>query len=161
MDLQTILIPELQYEVALTEKFLNRIPEDKMDWRPHPKSMSIKELANHLAEIPGYISAIMETNVMDLSGYKAPNHQSKEEIISLLRKNASRAEAALRKPDEEYEEIWKMVHEEKTLVEMPKMNMLRSMAISQLPHHRAQLGVYFRLLDIPVPASYGPSADEN
>lgn len=161
MELQNIIIPELQYEVVLTEKFLNRIPEDKMNWRPHPKSMSIIELANHLAEIPGYIYAIMEREEMDLEGYKAPDLNSKEKIITLLRQNASRAEDALRKPDEEYEKLWKMVKGEKTLLEMPKMNMLRSMTLNQLPHHRAQLGVYLRLLDIPVPATYGPSADEN
>ena len=161
MDLQQIFIPELQYEVALTEKFFNRLPMDKFNWRPHPKSMSIKELANHLAEIPGYVTAIMEMDEMDVADYKAPQLETKEELIKLLRENASRAETALRKPDEEYEELWKMVHGEKKLVEMPKLNMLRTMTLGQLPHHRAQLGVYFRLLDIPVPASYGPSADEN
>lgn len=161
MDLQQIYIPELQYEVTLTEKFFNRIPMDKINWKPHPKSMSIKELANHLAEIPGYVTAIMEREEMDIAGYKSPQLETKEELIKLLRENASRAETALRKPDEEYEQIWKMVHGEKKLVEMPRMNILRTMTLSQLPHHRAQLGVYFRLLDIPVPASYGPSADEN
>ncbi len=161
MDLQQIFIPELQYEVTLTEKFFNRIPMDKLHWRPHPKSMNIKELCNHLAEIPGYVTAIMEKDEMDIAGYKAPQLETKEELIRLLRENASGAEAALNKPNEEYERIWKMVHGEKKLVEMPKLNMLRTMTLGQLPHHRAQLGVYFRLLDIPVPSSYGPSADEN
>lgn len=161
MDLQNIYIPELKYEVMLTEKFFNRIPMEKFNWRPHPKSMNIKELSNHLAEIPGYVTAIMEKDEMDIADYQAPQLETKEELIKLLKENASRAEAALRKPDEEYEKIWKMVHGEKTLVEIPKMNMLRTMTLSQIPHHRAQLGVYFRLLDIPVPASYGPSADEN
>ncbi len=160
MDLHQLFIPELKYEVALTEKFINRIPEDKMDWRPHPKSMTIKQLANHLAEIPGWIAEIMETEKINMDGYKSPKLDSSEKILKLLRENASRAEEALRKPDEEYEKLWKMVYGEKTLLEMPKLNMLRSMSMSQLPHHRAQLGVYFRLLDIPVPSSYGPSADE-
>ncbi len=161
MDLQSRFIPELKYEVILTEKFFNRIPMEKFNWRPHPKSMSIRELSNHLAEIPGYVTAIMEKDEMDIAGYSSPQLETKEELIKLLRENSSKAEAALRKPDEEYEKIWKMVHGEKTLVEMPKRNMLRTMTLGQLPHHRAQLGVYFRLLDIPVPASYGPSADEN
>lgn len=161
MDLHQIFIPELQYEVTLTEKFFTRIPIDKLNWRPHPRSMSIKELSNHLAEIPGYVTAIMEMEEMDISEYKAPQLESKDELIKLLRENASRAETALRKPDEDYEQLWRMVHGEKKLVEMPRLNMLRTMTLSQLPHHRAQLGVYFRLLDIPVPASYGPSADEN
>ncbi|QED37690.1 hypothetical protein FK178_08120 [Antarcticibacterium arcticum] len=161
MELKDLLIPELQYEVVLTEKFLNRIPADKMDWRPHPRSMSIRELANHLAEIPGYIAAIMHMEVMDISGYKSPSHNSVEDIIKLLKENTNNAEKALRQPNSEYEGLWKLTREGKTLVEMPRINMLRSMAFNQLPHHRAQLGVYFRLLDIPVPATYGPSADEN
>lgn len=113
MDLQNIYIPELQYEVMLTEKFFNRIPMDKFNWRPHPKSMSIKELSNHLAEIPGYVTAIMEKDEMDIANYKAPQLENREELIKLLRENASRAEVALRKPNEEYEKIWKMVHGEK------------------------------------------------
>lgn len=161
MELKDLLIPELQYEVVLTEKFLNRIPADKMDWRPHPRSMSIRELANHLAEIPGWIGAIMDKEEMDLSGYKSPSYNSVEQIIKLLKENTNYAENALRKPNSDYEILWRLTKDGKTLVEMPRLNMLRSMALNQLPHHRAQLGVYFRLLDIPVPASYGPSADEN
>jgi len=160
MDLHQLFIPELQYEVVLTEKFFNRIPAEKMDWRPHPKSMSIKQLANHLAELPGLVTEIMETEKMNMVGYNSPDYETPEDILRLLRENAARAEDALRKPDEEYEKLWKLVYGEKTIMEMPKLNMLRSMALSQLPHHRAQLGVYFRLLEIPVPSSYGPSADE-
>ncbi len=160
MELKDLLIPELQYEVVLTEKFLNRIPADKMDWRPHPRSMSIKELANHLAEIPGWVTGIMQGEEMDLSGYKSPDYNSIGDIIKLLKSNTTTAEQALRKPNEEYETLWKLTKDGKTLIEMPRLNILRSMALNQLPHHRAQLGVYFRLLDIPVPASYGPSADE-
>lgn len=160
MELQNLLIPELQYEVVLTEKFLNRIPADKMDWRPHPRSMSIKQLANHLAEIPAWVTGIMQGEEMDLTGYKSPDYNSVEDIVKLLKTNTTKAEQALRKPNEEYEVLWKLTKDGKTLIEMPRLNMLRSMALNQLPHHRAQLGVFFRLLDIPVPASYGPSADE-
>lgn len=160
MQIQHLLIPELQYEVVLTEKFLRRIPEDKMEWRPHPKSMSIKELANHLAEIPSWATVAMETNEMEMKGYKSPSLDSIDKIVELLKNNANQAEEALRKPNEAFEELWKMTMEGNTLLEMPKLNVLRTMVLSQLPHHRAQLGVYFRLLDIPVPASYGPSADE-
>ncbi|UJH92444.1 DinB family protein [Antarcticibacterium sp. 1MA-6-2] len=122
--------------------------------------MTLKELVNHLAEIPGYIAMVMGQESMNYGDYKAPDLNSKVDLLYLLQENAEKAEAALRKPDEEYQKIWKMVYGEKTLMEMPRLNALRSMALSQLPHHRAQLGVYYRLLDIPVPASYGPSADE-
>ncbi len=131
-----------------------------MEWRPHPKSMTIKQLANHLAEMPQWVVAIMEKDELNLEGYKAPDYRNKEDIIKLLRKGASSAEAALRKSDEVYQELWKLKKGEHIMVEMPRMNVLRTLALNQLPHHRAQLGVYFRLLDIPVPSTYGPSADE-
>lgn len=161
MELKHLFIPELKYEVKLTEIFFHRIPMDKLDFKPHQKSMSMKELVNHLAEIPGYIALIMESEDLDIAGYKAPNHDSKVDLLNLLSENAERAEAALKKADEEYQKNWRMRSGENTIFEMPRLNALRSMALSQLPHHRAQLGVYYRLLDIPVPASYGPSADEN
>lgn len=160
MELQQILIPEFQYEVTLTEKFIKRIPEDKMDWRPHPKSMTIKQLANHLAELPRWVVAIMERDELNLEGYKAPDHNNTEDVVKLLRNEASTAESALRKSDETYLELWKLKKGEQTLVEMPRMNVLRTLALNQLPHHRAQLGVYLRLLDVSVPSTYGPSADE-
>ncbi len=161
MELQNLLISELQHEVVLTEKFLKRIPADKMDWRPHKKSMSIKQLANHLAEIPSWITATMEMDDMDMAGYKSPEFDTMEEILEILQNNTSEAEAALKKPDKEYEKNWRMIQDGKVLMDMPKYSVLRMMVLNQLPHHRAQLGVYFRLLDIPVPATYGPSADEN
>ena len=123
--------------------------------------MSIRQLANHLAEIPSWITGTMEMDEMDMAGYKAPDFASVEEILEVLRNNTAEAEAALRKPDKEYEKNWKMIQNEKVLMDMPKYSVLRMMVFNQLPHHRAQLGVYFRLLDIPVPATYGPSADES
>ncbi|QYA25631.1 hypothetical protein G3I01_08940 [Gramella sp. MT6] len=161
MKIHEFLIPQLQQEVALTEKFLNRIPEDKMGWKPHEKSMTIQQIANHLAEIPAWITGTMEAEALDVKGYKSPDHGSVEEIIKELKQNTIAAETSLRKSDEEFRRTWKMTKEGETLFEMPKFNVLQSMVMNQFPHHRAQLGVYFRLLDISVPATYGPSADES
>ncbi|MDR5590992.1 DinB family protein [Christiangramia sp. SM2212] len=161
MKIHEFLIPQLQQEVALTEKFLKRIPEDEMGWKPHEKSMSIKELANHLAEIPSWITGTMDHDSMDLSGYKSPAKDSVKEIIELLKKNNAEAEKALQKPDEEFSKNWKMIVNGETAMEMPKYNVLQAVVMNQFPHHRAQLGVYFRLLDISVPSTYGPSADES
>lgn len=161
MELQKWLISELQHEVVLTEKFLERIPQDKCKWRPHPKSRSIRQLANHLAEIPSWITATMEMDEMDMQGYTPPDFESLKEILEVLRNNTSEAEAALKKPDVEFEKNWKMIRNEIVIFEMPKFNVLRMMVMNQLPHHRAQLGMYFRLLDLPVPATYGASADED
>lgn len=160
MKIYEILIPELQHEVALTEKFLKHLPQDKMDWRPHPKSMSVNQLANHLVEIPGWVTATMDLDEMEMQGYRSPEFQSSSEMLEALKDNTSKAEAALRKPDADFEKNWKMLMGGETVMDMPKLKVLRTMVLNQLPHHRAQLGVYFRLLDIPVPATYGPSADE-
>lgn len=161
MDYQDILVPELQYEAALTEKFLKRIPEDKLDWRPHAKSMSISELANHLAEIPSWVTGTMELDEMDLTEYKAPDFQSVQHIVAALKNNTNQAIGSLKKPNDEFAKTWKMTKGEEVLLEMKKYDVLRKMVLNQLPHHRAQLGVYLRLLDISVPSTYGPSADES
>ncbi|WPY99327.1 DinB family protein [Christiangramia sp. OXR-203] len=160
MKIHEFLIPQLKQETALTLKFLKRIPEDKMNWKPHDKSMSINALANHLAEIPTWISGTMDHGSMDLSGYKAPSESTVSEIIATLQQNSEEAIKALQKPDEAYQENWKMTKDGATLMEMPKFNVLQTIVMNQFPHHRAQLGVYFRLLDLPVPSTYGPSADE-
>jgi len=146
--------------VALTEKFLKRIPEDKLGWKPHEKSMTIKQLANHLAEIPTWITGTMQAGEWDVAGYKAPDQDTVEAIIKTLKENTAAAEESLKKENEEFEHTWKMTKEGETLLKMPKFNVLQTMVMNQFPHHRAQLGVYFRLLDISVPATYGPSADE-
>ena len=161
MKIHEFIIPQLQQEVALTEKFLKRIPEDKMGWKPHEKSMTIKQIANHLAEIPSWITGTMEAEALDLKGYTSPALDSVEEIIKELKQNTIAAETSLRKSDEEFYRTWKMTKAGETLFEMPKFNVLQAMVMNQFPHHRAQLGVYFRLLDISVPATYGPSADED
>ncbi|MFD1096631.1 DinB family protein [Salegentibacter chungangensis] len=161
MDIKDFFLQELQQEAALTEKFLKRIPEDKLDWKPHQKSMSFRELANHLAEIPSWITGTMEMEELDMEGYKAPDFGSIEEILQTLKNNVQEAEAALNKPDEEYQKNWKMTQNGETLMEMPRFNVLQAMVMNQFPHHRAQLGVYLRLNDLSVPATYGPSADEN
>lgn len=160
MKIHEFLIPQLQQEVALTEKFLKRIPEDKMGWKPHERSMTIKQIANHLSEIPAWIKGTMEAGALDLKAYSSPDYDSVDEIVEELKRNTVAAEVSLRKPDDDFGKMWKMTKEGETLFEMPKFNVLQSMVMNQFPHHRAQLGVYFRLLDISVPATYGPSADE-
>lgn len=161
MKIHEFLIPQLQQEVALTEKFLNRIPQDKMGWKPHEKSMTIRQIANHLAEIPSWITGTMEAESLDLKGYASPDLDNVEAIIEELKKNTAGAETSLRKEDDDFHRTWRMTKEGETIFEMPKFNVLQTMVMNQFPHHRAQLGVYFRLLDISVPATYGPSADES
>jgi len=161
MEIKDILLNELRNEVRLTEKFLKRIPKDKLDWRPHKKSMSIQELGSHLAEIPSWITGTMEMDEMNMDGYEPSKLSSPDEMVKVLKKNAADAEASLQKPNDAFKKKWKMKMKDETLWEMPKLDVLNTVVLNQIPHHRAQLGVYFRLLDQSVPASYGPSADEN
>ncbi|MDT0646351.1 DinB family protein [Zunongwangia sp. F260] len=160
MTIENMFLPQLQHEAVLTEKFFSRIPQDKIDWRPHPKSMSFKELANHMAEIPSWITATMELDEMDMEAYRAPDFDTVPEITKAFKINLTQAENALKKPDKEYEKTWRMLKNGNKIMEMQRLEVLRVMVLNQLPHHRAQMGVYFRLLDIPVPSTYGPSADE-
>lgn len=155
-----ILVPELKHEVALTEKFIRRIPADKMDWKAHEKSFTLGQLANHLADIVNWIPATLDMDELEMTNYKSPSFKSVDEIVDYLKKNAAIAEASLNKEDAEYHKNWSMKRNGETLMTMPKYQVLRGMVLNQLPHHRAQLGVYLRLIDVPVPASYGPSADE-
>ncbi len=120
----------------------------------------MQELANHLAEIPEWITGTMEAGEWDLTNYEAPNKKEVSEIVADLKQNAVAAEKALEKPDEAYAETWKMTKAGETVFEMPKLQTLQAVVLNQFPHHRAQLGIYFRLLDISVPSTYGPSADE-
>ncbi len=122
--------------------------------------MSIKQLANHLAEIPSWITGTMENDEWDVTDYASTDEDSVEAIIKTLKENAAAAEKSLKKTDEEFEHSWKMTKGAETIFETSKFNALETMVMNQFPHHRAQLGVYFRLLDISVPATYGPSADE-
>lgn len=155
-----ILIPELQHEVALTEKFIRRIPEDKMDWQAHEKSYTLRQLANHLADVLNWIPATMDMDELDVSNYQSRKAETIDEIVQNLHKNAKVAATSLDKKDEEFHKTWTMKREGNALFSMPKYQVLRGMVLNQLPHHRAQLGVYLRLLDVPIPATYGPSADE-
>ncbi len=161
MKISELLIPELKHETQLVEKFLKRVPQDKLDWKPHEKSMSMGKLCAHLVEIYDWIPGTMNVDEMDMAGYKSPTATSIDELISKLPEVAKVAETALDKDDDEYWRDWAMKQDGAVLMQMPKYTVLRSMVLNQFPHHRAQLGVYFRMLDISVPSTYGPSADES
>lgn len=160
MEIKDLLIPELEQEIAITEKFLKRIPKDKLDWRPHEKSMTLKQLGSHLAELPSWVVGTMTQDGMSMDDYKPPINDNVDEMLHTLTSSAKEAVNSLKVPNSEYHKNWKMEKGGQTLMEMPKYNVLRGMVFNQIPHHRAQLGVYLRLLNQPVPATYGPSADE-
>ncbi len=153
---------QLREEAEITRKMLKIIPEDKYDWKPHPKSMTIQRLAAHLAELPGWIPMAINTDVLDFSAndYKPTPIANNAELLSIFEKNQKKAEEALPKTTDEYlQNIWTMKNGDQVFLSLSKQDVIR-MALSQTIHHRAQMGVFLRLLNIPIPGSYGPSADE-
>ena len=156
------LIPEFDHEMATTRKVLERVPEERFDWKPHEKSFSLGVLAQHVATLPTWGTETLMRSEIDLVGNNPPaSAASKSELLNTFDKNVADARAALAgKSDAELMAMWSLKRNGKTVFSMPKTTVLRSFMLNHLIHHRAQLTVYLRLLDIPVPSIYGPSADE-
>lgn len=162
MEIIPLLLKELDQEAVTTRKFLNLVPADKFDWQPHPKSMTMKRLAVHIADLPSWIDMSINTDGINFAGapYNPPPVSNSKDLLDHFEKSLSKGKAALENAkEEELSKKWTLSNGEMVLNEMTKYEAVRH-AYSQLIHHRAQLGVFLRLLDIPIPGSYGPSADE-
>jgi len=158
-----LLLNELKSEAAATRKILERVPIDKNDWTPHAKSMALGKLAMHVAEIPSWVAMTLLTDELDFAkfDYKLLPARSTEELLAKHDETVEQAIAVLETfEDKVYDAPWTMRTGEKIHYTMPKSAVVRRFAFSHLFHHRAQLGVYLRLLDIPIPGMYGPTADE-
>jgi uncharacterized damage-inducible protein DinB len=162
MPLVDALLPEFDHEMATTRKVLERVPEQKFDWKPHSKSYSLGALASHLANLPTWGTETLNRPDIDISGGPSPTaFPSKTELMAAFDRNVAAARSALAgKTDAELLAIWSLKRAGKTIFSMPKTSVLRSFVLSHVIHHRGQLSVYLRLLDVPVPSIYGPSADE-
>jgi uncharacterized damage-inducible protein DinB len=165
MRLLDALLEEFDMEMTHTRKSLERVPA-KLTWKPATKSMTLGRLATHLAEIPGWAQVTLGADEFDVSPPGAPPYQPPElkttrEIVALFDKNLATARAAFSQAnDEDLSKPWSLKAGGKVLMTMPRMAVLRSFVLSHNIHHRAQLGVYLRMNNVPVPAIYGPSADE-
>ena len=163
MTISEAFLPELDGEIANTRKILERVPADKPEFAPHPKSMPLGRLAPHVAELVGFGLRVLTTPRVDFSAgsYKPLPLESAAQLVKVLEEGAAKLRKALADtPDEAWKENWKLAFEGKVLFEAPRFLAYRAMFLNHLVHHRAQLGVYLRLNGIPVPAIYGPSADE-
>jgi uncharacterized damage-inducible protein DinB len=166
MPLSAALLPEFDHELANTRRTLERVPEDKFDWKPHEKSPTMGWLAGHLAVIPTWAVSTIDLDSLDLNPEGGPPPrvappQSREELLDLFDKNVAAARAAIAgASDEHLFKPWTLLNGGKTILTLPRIAVLRGFVMSHGIHHRAQLGVYLRLNDVPVPAIYGPSADE-
>jgi uncharacterized damage-inducible protein DinB len=155
-------LDDMEDELASTKRVLERFPDGQGSWRPHAKSKSLGELARHVADTPGLAAAILETDEMDALA-RPPREplNTAAEIIELFDGGVSALRGALsRADDERMRGEWVLRAGDRVLVRRPRRALLRTMFMSHMIHHRAQLGVYLRLLNVPVPGVYGPSADE-
>ena len=155
-------LKELEREAITTRKMLDRVPDDQFNWKPHQKSMSVLELATHIAEIPGWIPMVLNTSEMDFANndYKRPTINNHHDLMNYFTQSMEAGKAALLSAkDEQLNDTWTMRSGEKIFSSELKLDVLRGV-FSQVIHHRAQLGVYLRILNIPIPGSYGPSADD-
>jgi uncharacterized damage-inducible protein DinB len=162
MALIPMFIKELEQEAQTTRKMLSIVPDDKFDWQPHPKSMTLRRLATHVAELPGWVPMTIHTSELDFANnqYKPEVFDNIKDVQAYFEKNQAQAIEDLKKTNEaELDKPWTLRNGDYIISTRPKAEVIR-MAINQTVHHRAQLGVFLRLLDIPIPGSYGPSADE-
>lgn len=162
MNITELLLKELESEAQITRKFLSLVPVDKLDWAPHEKSMKMAALASHIAELPGWIKLALTTKELDFATapYEPVTIKSNDDLLALLEKSMDEAKSSLEQAKEEdFSKRWLLRTGETIHADMSVYEMVR-VSLSQTTHHRAQLGVYLRLLNIPIPGSYGPSADE-
>ena len=158
------MLNELRQEAEITKRLLDRVPPDKLEWRPHPKSMSLGQLALHVASIPGDLTRLAQLDQFDAANanFEPAKPESKAILMSALNKGLSEASEYLASSSPDAAGApWRLTLRGAEVFSMPRTVMLRSLLLINWYHHRGQLSVYLRLLDVPVPAIYGRSADEN
>lgn len=164
MATKDAFIAELKHEASLTRKMLEKVPVEKKDWKPHEKSMSLGRLATHIAETIKWISNIRHIDDFDFAkdfNFKQHVAASRDELLQLFQTNLDNAVSDLSSmSDDDFNKIWTVRRGEQVMMQLPKKVAVRGWGFSHQIHHRGQLSVYLRLLDIPVPGMYGPSADE-
>lgn len=166
MGMSDALVMEFDHEMATTRKSIERAPTEKLGWKPHEKSMTLGQLISHLAEIPGWGTATMRHDKLDLAPPDGPKWEpfqasSTADALTRFDKNVAAARAAIAGADDAaWMANWSLLTGGKTIMTMPRIACMRGFILNHNVHHRAQLGVYLRLNDVPVPSVYGPSADE-
>jgi uncharacterized damage-inducible protein DinB len=156
------ILMELDQEAATTRRVLERVPEASLSWKPHAKSMSLGQLAMHVASTPGGVAEIVKHDTFEIPEFSQPAATSKAEILSALDNGIAKAKGILREMDDAaLMATWTLKRGNQVVATIPRAGLIRSILLNHWYHHRGQLSVYLRLLDVPVPSIYGPSADEN
>jgi uncharacterized damage-inducible protein DinB len=162
MQIIPILLKEMEQEAMTTRNMLARVPKDKYDWQPHTRSMTLKALAGHIAELPGWVGYVLNSAELDFAKvpYTPPQFADSNELMAFFEQTLAAGKADLEKASEaQLEDMWTLRSGDQIFSHTTKLEFLR-VTYCQIVHHRAQLGVFLRLLDVPIPGSYGPSADE-
>jgi len=162
MALKEVLLTEYDHEMGTTRRLLEQVPDDKLAWKPHERSMALAELATHLGTIPQWAGVILNESSFDLAGAPAKQEAkaSRAEILALFDAATKQTRASMDKSDAEYLAPWVLRRGGQEMFSMPRIAAFRSFVLNHTIHHRGQLSVYLRLNNVPVPAIYGPSADE-
>lgn len=163
MSLNEVLLAELEREAKTTRKIFEKIPSEHLSFKPHEKSMAMGQLAGHVAEIPGWLHLMLNADELDFAtmNYTPPKIEQNADLIKHFEENLANGKSVLENAtDEKFNGTWRMRHGEQIFFELPRAEVIRTWVFSHIVHHRAQLGVYLRLLNIPVPSIYGPTADE-
>jgi uncharacterized damage-inducible protein DinB len=166
MRIAELLTPEFDNEIAVTRRVLERVPDDRGEWKPHPKSFPMGHLAQLVARLPGWVPMVLDQTELDIappSGRKFPwySFEKTATLLAEFERNAALGRASIAgASDEAFEVPWTFKRAGTAMFTMSRYQALRSTVLNHLVHHRAQLGVYLRLVDVPVPEMYGPTADE-
>ena len=155
-------ISELEHEAVTTRRVLERVPADKYDWKPHEKSYSLGALAFHVANTPGVVAGILAEDTFDYGSIAGDKTGEPSELMAALDSSVAAAKEALNGWDDaRAAALWKLVRDGEEIMAMPRIGMVRAIMLNHWYHHRGQLTVYLRILNVPLPSVYGPSADEN
>jgi uncharacterized damage-inducible protein DinB len=157
------LLQELEQEATTTRRVLERVPDAKLTWKPHPKARTLGELALHVAMVPGAVAEfVAQPSPVQAPQFEDPKPQNAAELTRTLDESIAKAKRLLGKMDDKtIVETWRMMQGDRELLAIPRIAMLRAIMLNHWYHHRGQLSVYLRELDVPIPSIYGPSADEN
>ena len=162
MKIIDALLAELEQEAQTTRRQLERVPQEHLTWKPHPKSMSLGQLALHIATVPGTVAELAARDVVAEPAFQQPEAATAAELVPALTESVAKAKRALGGFDDaKMQATWRLQSDGKDLLAMPRVAVVRAIMLNHWYHHRGQLQVYLRLLNLPVPSVYGPTADEN
>jgi uncharacterized damage-inducible protein DinB len=162
MPIADALLMEIDQEAKTTQRVLDRVPEDKLTWKPHPKSFSLGQLSLHIAAAPGNLARAVEHDTFEVPNFKQTEAKSHKEVMDAFSQSLATSKETIKSMDDaRLMSPWTMTRNGQAIMSIPRVAFIRSIMLNHLYHHRGQLSVYLRMLDVPVPSIYGPSADEN